>query len=214
VLVNAFAVALRPSAKTKGLKVLQDNANIMAARHALYNALLAGGPQAIVLFGAVAHKAYDIWRASNPAVKAVPRFKLAHPAAVDRDGSGKDAALKQWKGAVTKLRKVVTADADGDAGGPNFGAFFTEVDYERIPRRDLPAAAPAYAGDDSWGRAANPRHNNCCDRPSPDDRVSLELSPAPGQGKFLRYKYAKGKLVEARDSKGKKVAVDGFGIPS
>jgi hypothetical protein len=214
VLVNAFAVAMVPSAKTKGLTVLRSNAAIMAARHELYNRLLGSATQAVILFGAVAHEAYDIWRASNPAVKGVPRFKLAHPAAVDRDGSGDDAALKQWASAVRRLRKIVTPDPDGDSAGPNFGNFFTEMDYVRIPRRDLPRVAPAYAGDDSWGRAASPSHHNCCERPSPDDRESLLLTPALGQGQFLRYRYATGNLVGAKNKAGKNVAVDGFGIPT
>jgi len=76
-------------------------------------------------------------------VKAVPRFKLAHPAAVDRSGSGNDAALKGWKAAITKLRKIVTADIGGDKSGPNFGAYFTEVDYARIPRWDFLPMTPA-----------------------------------------------------------------------
>lgn len=213
VLVNAFAVAMLPGEKTKGLQVLRTNSAIMAARHGLYNRLLVSDTQAIIVFGGVAREAYDIWRASNTAVKGVPRFELAHPAAVDRNGNGDDAALRQWASAVKKLRKIVTPDADGDASGPNFGDYFTEVDYVRVPRRDLPSAAPAYAGDDSWGRAANPPHYNCCERPSPDDRESLLLTPAPGQGEFLRYKYAKGKLVGAKNSKGKNVAVDGSGLP-
>jgi hypothetical protein len=57
----------------------------------------------------------------------------------------------------------------------------TEVDYARIPRWDLPATAAAYVGDDSWGRAANPSQNNCCERPSPDSGSGLLLTP-PGQG--------------------------------
>ncbi len=215
VLVNAFAVALRPSQKTKGLKLLRENAAIGAARHALYNGLLAGGAlQAIIAFGDVAHLAYDLWSASNPAVKALPVFKLAHPAAVDRTGSGQDPALKAWASAITSLRAIVSADSDGDPNGPNFGAYFTEVDYARIPRWDLPKIAPAYAGDDSWGRAANPRHNNCCKRPSPDDQVSLLLTPPAGRGQFLRYRYQNGALAGAKDKNGHNVAVDSSGIPA
>jgi len=213
VLVNAFAVAMRPSQKTKGMQVLRTNGTIKAARHGLYDRLLAGGPEAIVVFGDVAHEAYDIWAASNPAVSAVPVFRLAHPAAVDRNGSGNDAALKGWAKAITTLRTIVTADADGDPSGPNFGAFFTEVDYARIPRWDMPLPAPAYAGDDSWGRGATPRHNNCCTRPSPDDLASLLLTPAPEQGQFLRYKYEGGLLKSAKKRNGQNVTVDAFGIP-
>jgi hypothetical protein len=214
VLVNAFAVAMHPGESARGLQVLRTNANIRAARHDLYDLLLGGGPQAIVAFGGVAQEAYDLWAASNPAVRNVPVLELAHPAAVDRNGTGNDAALKNWAKAVTKLRTLVTPDADGDPAMPNYGDFFTETDYARIPRWDLPAPAPLYAGDDSWGRGATPRHNNCCSRPSPDDQVSLLLTPAPGQGRFLRYVYSNGALAGARSKSGRKVAVDAFGIPT
>jgi hypothetical protein len=215
VLVNAFAVALHPGKKTKGLQVLQTNAAIRTARHALYDGLLAGAAlQAIIAFGDVAHKAYDLWAASNPAVQAVPSFKVAHPAAVDRSGTGNDPALKAWRNAITTLRGVVTPDLGGDATDPNFGAYFTEVDYARIPRWDFPTVTPAYVGDDSWGRAANPRHNNCCERPSPDDAVSLLLTPPDGQGQFLRYRYANGTLAGAKNKNGQNVPVNAFGIPT
>ncbi|HEX6106998.1 MAG TPA: hypothetical protein VFZ26_15530 [Gemmatimonadales bacterium] len=213
ILVNAFAVAMRPGRKTKGMQVLRTNAAIMAARHALYDALLDGGLEAIVAFGEVAHEAYDIWAASSSAVTSVPVFKVAHPAAVDRSGSGDDAALKAWAGAVKDLREVVTPDLGGDPGGSNFGDYFTELDYVRIPRWDLPLRAPAYAGDDSWGRAGTPLRNNCCARPSPDDSVSLLLQPPPRSGRFLRYHYKDGKLDAARSKSGRRVKVDAFGIP-
>jgi hypothetical protein len=214
VLVNAFAVALHPSKSTKGLDVLKNNTKIMAARHGMYSALLNGGTQAIIAFGGNAEEAYRLWKASNAAVATIPFFKVAHPAAVDRDGSGNDTALKGWAKAIPKLRAIVTPDPDGDPGQPNYGSFFTEMDYTRIPRRDLPKVAPAYTGDDSWGRAANPRHGNCCKRPSPDDGQSLILQPPQGQGILLRYKYNKGKLVGAKGKNGKKVSVDAFGIPT
>jgi hypothetical protein len=215
VLVNGFAVALRPSQKSKGLKALKENANIRAARHGLYNGLLAGGAvEAIVAFGDVAHQAYDLWAASNSAVAAVPVFKLAHPAAVDREGTGNDAALKAWANAVTALRGVVTPDADGDPTEENFADYFTELDYARIPRWDLPAVAPAYIGDDSWGRAATPQHNNCCKRPTPDDMQSLLLTPAPGHGEFLHYRYQGGALAGAKNKDGADVSVNAFGIPT
>jgi hypothetical protein len=212
--VNAFAVALHPGQVTKGVQLLDTNQTIKTWRHAFYDRLL-GNPQlqAVVAFGGNAHRAYDIWAASNPAVSTVPILKLAHPAAVDRTGTGNDAALKGWAAAVTRLRNLVTADPAGDQSTPNFGAYFTEIDYVRIPRWDLPSMAPLYAGDDSWGRASTPRHNNCCARPSPDDGVSLLLSPAPGQGPFLRYRYQDGHLLKATKKNGQNVPVDAFGIP-
>ena len=214
-LVNAFAVAMKPSKKTKGLNALKTNAALRTARHALYDSFLASGSlQAIVAFGDVAHQAYDLWRAANPAVAAIPAFKLAHPAAVDRSASGNDASLKKWKAGVTKLRAIVTPDVDGDANGPNYGKYLTELDYGRIPRWDLPSMAPAYVGDDSWGRNATPRHNNCCARPSPDDSVSLDLTPPTGQAHpFLRYVYKDGLLKGAKKKNGQNIPVDAFGIP-
>jgi hypothetical protein len=215
VLVNAFAVALHPSKASKGQQLLQDNAVLKAWRHGFYDRLLAGGAlQAIVAFGDNAQRAYDIWKASNPAVAAVPVFKVAHPAAVDRSGSGNDAALKGWVKAITTLRGVVTPDPGVDPGAPNFGSYFTEADYVRVPRWDLPKVAPAYVGDDSWGRASTPRHNNCCDRPSPDDKVSLVLSPPPGQGIVLKYRYKDGSLLKATKLNGQVVPTDPNGIPT
>jgi hypothetical protein len=214
VLVNAFAVALHPGKAAKGRHLLANNAALKVWRHGFFDRLLAGGGvQAIVAFGDHAQAAYDLWAASNSAVAQVPVVKIPHPAAVDRDGSGNDAALKKWTRAVTRLRGFITPDAEASARGPNYGSYVTENDYARIPRWDLPAAAPPYAGDDSWGRAATPQHNNCCARPRPDDAVSLLLSPPPGQGRFLRYRYKDGRLVRATTKSGKTVATDANGIP-
>ncbi|MEP6619381.1 MAG: hypothetical protein ABJE47_08700 [bacterium] len=213
VLVNGSAVAMRPSQASKGLKILKTNVAITSSRHALYNSLLTASVQAIVVLGIPAHELYDVWAASNPAVKKTKVFKLPHPAAVDRDGSGHDAALIEWATAVKSLRKIVTPDADGNASTPNYGAFFTEMDYARIPRWDLPSTAPLYAGDDSWGRAATPRHNNCCARPSPDDLVSLVLTQPPGQVALLQYEYKAGKLVGTKGKDGKNAKVNAIGLP-
>lgn len=214
VLVNAFAVALPPSHGTKGRKILRENVTLSTFRHGFYDRLLAGGAlEAVVAFGENAHLAYDLWAATNPAVAAVPVFKIAHPAAVDRSGSGNDAALKKWVSTVTTLRGIVTPDADGDPNGPNFGKYFTELDYARIPRWDLPAAAPAWAGDDSWGRAATPQHNNCSERPHPDDRKTLVLTRPPGEGVVLRYRYKDGALEKTTRTNGATVPTDAFGIP-
>ena len=214
VLVNAFAVALHPGKQATGRQVLQHNSAIKTWRHGFFDRLLAGGGlQAIVAFGSHAHAAYDLWAASNPAVAAVPVIKVDHPAAVDRNGSGNDRALQEWTRAVTTLRGLITPDTGARASGPNYGAYVTENDYSRIPRWDLPSAAPRYAGDDSWGRAATPQHNNCCTRPSPDDAVSLFLSPPPSQGTFLRYRYKDGRLIKTTTKSGKTVATDAYGIP-
>lgn len=214
VLVNAFAVALHPDQTAKGRQLLHTSSALKTWRHGFFDRLLAGGAlQAVVAFGENAHVAYDLWTAANPAATALPVEKVAHPAAIDRTGSGDDAALKAWARTVTRLRPKVTPDSDGDPDGPNFGAYFTECDYTRIPRRDLMPMAPAFVGDDSWGRWAVPRHTNCCKRPFPDDGVSLWLTPPEGQGATLRYQYKDGALLQTTKSNGHEVATDAFGIP-
>ena len=213
-LVNAFAVAMLPSQKTTGLKVLRTNAAIMTARHALYNALLTPGVEAIIAFGDPRrHRRLRFVAASNPAVDAVPSSRSTTRPRSTGLTRANDRALKAWDLAVKQLRGVVTPDPGGDASGPRYGTYFIETDYARIPRWDLPSAAPLYAGDDSWGRGSTPARHNCCARPSPDDRVGLLLTPPVGAGKFLRYDYKAGKLIGARTKSGKKVAVDAFGIP-
>ena len=212
VLANAYTVALHPSKAAKGRQFVETTAALLTWRHGFYDRLLTGGAlEAIVLFGGEAHRAYDGWVAVNPAAKAVPVARLAHPAAIDRDGNAD--ALKKWVRAITKLRTFVTPDPDGDATGPNYGVYFTENDYARIPRWDLPLQAPVYAGDDSWGRFANPQHNNSCDRPKPDDRKTLILKRPPGQGVTLRYRYDNGQLVKTTKTDGTMVPTDAFGIP-
>ncbi len=214
VLVNAFAVALRPSKTAAARRLLEECAELMAWRHAFLDRLLAAGSvQAIVAFGENAQRAHQLWAAASRAAREVPVVRIAHPAAVDRDGSGEDPALGQWAAAVRKLRKIVTPDPDGDPTGRSYGAYFTETDYLRVPRRDLPLAAPPYVGDDSWGRAAAPRHNNCCERPRPDDSVSLVLTPPPGTGPALRYFYAGGTLQRTERTDGQVVDTDPSGIP-
>ena len=83
------------------------------------------------------------------------------------------ALLAAWRKAVTELRGVVTPDPDGDASGANYGTMFREIDYAAIPRGDLPFGVPSFLGDDAWGRAARPRHNNGVARPIPDDGHTL-----------------------------------------
>ncbi|MBX3465459.1 MAG: hypothetical protein KF878_01005 [Planctomycetes bacterium] len=100
---------------------------------------------------------------------------LPHPSSRDPN-----VLCDTWRAAITQLRELVTPDADGDPSGPNYRTEWREEDYARFPRRDLPKDAPSYVGDDSWGRAARPRHN-CVERARPDDRRTLLLETPEGQ---------------------------------
>jgi hypothetical protein len=67
----------------------------------------------------------------------------------------------------------VTADPGGNPATSNYGGTFQENDYARIPADDLPFGVPDWFGDDSWGRLAQPRHNNSVERPASDLRHTL-----------------------------------------
>lgn len=158
VLVNAFAYALLPSRAQRATPMLAEPAHRFW-RNALLDRIAGPDLCAIVAFGAQARRAVELWNTRPP----VPVEQVPHP-------SSRDATrlLDEWRAAVTRLRGAVPPDPDGDPARPNYGATFTEADYARIPARDLPFGLPSWVGDDAWGRAAHPRHNNAVERPSTD----------------------------------------------
>lgn len=162
--VNAFTYALYPSQALDGKKVLADPTQ-KAWRNELYTAIeKASQIQAVVAFGMEAQEAVRLWETKGSA----PIFNVPHPSSRDPK-----ALVNQWKTAITKLRSIVTPDADGSNTGPNYSTTFSPDDYTGIPSRDLPFGLPPWFGDDKWGRSARPRHNNSVKRPTPDDRHTL-----------------------------------------
>ncbi|MEP6909123.1 MAG: hypothetical protein ABI896_01680 [Actinomycetota bacterium] len=161
--VNAFPYALHPSHGPEADQLLAEPEQL-AWRNQFYDAVRPGAVDAVIAFGGNAQKAYDLW--PNP--PSAPVERIPHP-------SSRDAAtlLREWHDAIARLRAIITPDADGDAGGPNYGPSFKEADYAPIPKRDLPFGVPSFLGDDSAGRRGHPRHNNAVDRPSPDDGRTL-----------------------------------------
>lgn len=157
-LVNAFAYALLPSRAQHATPILSEPEHLQW-RNALLAKVVGPDLQAVVAFGAQARAAVDLWEAR--ADLAV--FEVPHPSSRDSK-----RLLDEWRDAIVTLRGLVTPDADGDATGPNYTTTFTEADYSAIPRRDLPFGLPSWFGDDAWGRAAHPRHNNSVERPKSD----------------------------------------------
>jgi len=163
-LVNAYAYALLPSRAPQARPLLAQ-ADHKAWRNKLLDDITDSRLEAIVAFGAEAREAVRLWD-SKPA--GVPVLEVPHP-------SSRDAKRlrDEWRDAVTELRGIVTPDADGDPTLPNYGTSFRESDYARVPPRDLPFGLPPWFGDDAWGRKAQPRHNNCVERPDSDLRHTL-----------------------------------------
>jgi uracil-DNA glycosylase len=169
-LVNAFAYALRPSLAQEATPILSEPAQLKW-RNELLDALAGPGLAAIIAFGVQAKAAVRLWD-TKP---AVPVLNLPHPSSRDPQ-----QLLDEWRAAVTQLRGIVVPDPDGDATGANYGDAFGEADYARIPARDLPFGVPAWLGDDAWGRAAHPRHNNSVARP-PGDPLHTLVWTAPSK---------------------------------
>jgi uracil-DNA glycosylase len=161
--INAFPYALHPSFGEDAAEMLAEPEQL-AWRNQFYDAVRPEAVDAVIAFGANAQKAYDLW-AHRP---NVPVERIPHPSS-----RNEATLLHEWRDAIVRLRQQVAPDPDGDASGANYGASFREADYAPIPRHDLPFGVPSFLGDDSAGRHGHPRHNNCVDRPSPDDGHTL-----------------------------------------
>jgi hypothetical protein len=161
--VNAFPYALHPSWGQSADELLSEPTQA-TWRNSFFDAVRPGQLQAVVAFGSNAQKAFELW----PGKPNVPVERIPHP-------SSRDAAklVTDWHAAITRLRQHINPDPDGDAHGPNYGSSFRESDYAPIPRRDLPFGVPSFLGNDAKGRTGHPRRNNCVERPTPDDGVTL-----------------------------------------
>jgi hypothetical protein len=162
-LLNAYAYALLPSRAQEAVPLLSEPDHLRW-RNTLLDLITGPKLQAIVAFGVQAKLAVRLWE-DRP---DVPVFEVPHPSS-----RSPKVLLDKWRAAVAELRTIVTPDADADLLVPNYGPKFLEEDYARVPARDLPFGMPHWFGDDAWGRAARPRHNNCVERPSSDLRNSL-----------------------------------------
>ncbi|WP_082946870.1 hypothetical protein [Mycobacterium sp. ACS4054] len=163
VLVNAYPVAVHPSNVSEAKPVLADPQQT-AWRNRFYDMLVGPNLEAVVAFGANASAALELWTTKPD----VPTFQVPHPSSHDAT-----TLLNKWRASVPELRNVITPDEDGDTTLPNYGDSFEEADYQRIPSADLPFGLPPWMGDDSWGRRAQPKHNNCVSRPANDPDHTL-----------------------------------------
>jgi uracil-DNA glycosylase len=163
VCLNAFVYALHPSKSYKAQPLLREPQHVKW-RNRLFQMVLGPDLQAIVAFGRNAQVAIDEWQPGPN----VPVFNVYHPSYRNQA-----RLLDSWHSAIAALRAAVTPDPDGDQTAPNYASRFRESDYAAIPKYDLPFGFPELFGDDAWGRAARPRHNNAVRRPSPDDAHTL-----------------------------------------
>jgi hypothetical protein len=169
--VNAFPYALHPSWGQSADALLAEPTQAQW-RNAFYDAVRPAHVQAVIAFGSNAQKVLELW----PGLPVAAVERIPHP-------SSRDAKklVADWHDAIGRLRQKVTPDPGGDPNGPNYGSSFREADYAAIPAGDLPFGVPGFLGDDAKGRAGHPRRNNCVERPTPDDGVTL-IWTAPREG--------------------------------
>lgn len=76
-------------------------------------------------------------------------------------------------GSLTKLRRIVPPDSDGDPSVLKYGDELREEDYARASLRDLPFGVPGWLGDDSWRCKMGSSMRNSVVRPKDDNRHTL-----------------------------------------
>lgn len=159
--LNALAYSLKRSGEATGKALIADPTHV-AWRNGLFDQSTGPALQAIVAFGVHAQSAVHLW----PGKGQTPVFNIPHPSSHDET-----ILVNAWRDAITQLRTIVTPDGPPKPG--NYGSAVVEADYEPIPRHDLPFGLPDWFGDDAWGRAAQPHHQDSVSRPHPDDSHTL-----------------------------------------
>jgi len=106
------------------------------------NVLKTPESQAVIAFGAGAHKAVDLW----PGAAGLFVAKPLHPSF--RDDAGLRADWNNW---LPQIRPHVTSEVPPDMA-PYAGSTFKKADLENIPPRDLPFGIPKWmgTGDMAW----------------------------------------------------------------
>jgi hypothetical protein len=173
VCLNAFVYAFHPSHGEAAEEILADPAQVEWRNRVFDEVKAASDLKAVVAFGNYSHRAVELWTGKG----GLPVLEIRHPSSRDEK-----KLLDGWRAAVEELRNSIglEPDADGDPTVANYGDEFLEEDYSPIPKRDLPFGLPDWFGDDSWGRKATPRHNNCVRRPY--EALDTELHwMAPGE---------------------------------
>lgn len=157
VMINAFLYSVYGQGTTKFV----DDAPIAQYRNQWIDALLAPGKvQAVVTFGTLARKSWELWKATPAgASSTLPAQHLTHPTQPESAGNTKaereqltQALLAGWNAGLTALRPAITQP---DRPMPNdlYGTAFTPADKAEIPSFDLPAGVPAWMyANDGWAR--------------------------------------------------------------
>jgi hypothetical protein len=161
VMINALLYSVYGS---NGAKYL-DDVPVANYRNEWITAIMAAGRvQAVVTFGQMARKAWDLWKLTPAgSVSTVPAQHLTHPTQPESAGNTNaeraeltKAMLAQWNTGLAALRPAIQSP---DQPIPNtlYGAAFVDTDKVDIPSFDLPAGIPLWMYDnDGWATRGFP----------------------------------------------------------
>jgi uracil-DNA glycosylase len=157
VLINALLYSVYGS---NGGKYVDDQP-VASYRNKWIDALIgAGNVQAVVTFGQMARKAWEVWKATPAgAASSVAVQHVIHPTQPESAGHNAaekaqltQAMLAGWNVALQALRPAIT-NPDVPIATGLYGSAFSDADKVDIPSFDLPAGIPAWMYDnDGWAR--------------------------------------------------------------
>jgi len=141
VMVNTFLYGLKGQMDAEA-QTISAAAAIKNWRNQLLDMLKTSQTQAVIAFGAGAHKVADLWPGATGLFVAKP----LHPSF--RDDAGLRADWNNW---LPQIRPHVTPDVPPDMT-PYAGSTFKKAHLENIPPRDLPFGVPKWmgTGDMAW----------------------------------------------------------------
>jgi len=138
-MVNTFLYGLKGQMDAEA-QTISASAPIKNWRSQLLDMLKTGQRQAIIAFGAGAHKVVDLW----PGAAGLFVAKPLHPSF--RDDAGLRADWNNW---LPQIRPHVTSEVAPDMT-PYAGNPFKKADLENIPPRDCHLASPSGWAPVTW----------------------------------------------------------------
>jgi uracil-DNA glycosylase len=159
VMINTFLYSVYGQ---QGGQKHKDDPAIAAYRNRWLDAVMAGGRiEAVVALGALADRAWSIWKATPTGKEAhVAYAHITHPTQPDSASKGdpaKQAALtkamlKNWNAGLAALHPAIV-HPDTPRPLVPYGDAFAAGDLVDIPEADLPPGLPAWMrGQDAWAQ--------------------------------------------------------------
>jgi hypothetical protein len=161
VMINALLYSVYGSGGAKYV----DDAPVADYRNKWIDGFMAPGKvQAVVTFGLMGRKAWELWKATPAGAAASPVVAhLTHPTQPESAGNSKiereqftAKLLEEWNRGLSTLRPGISSP-DEPIPATQYGTAFADADKTDIPSFDLPAGTPPWMYDnDGWATRGFP----------------------------------------------------------